>query len=102
MRNSNGVTPMTGRMSKRGLGIAVAGGAAVLVLASGGIAMASPLPGHGASGNTFARPSWAHVVTTAGRPGAGNRKSGAPYARSRPGSARLEPGFQQPGYDRSR
>ena len=28
MRNSNGVTPMTGRMSKRGLGIAVAGGAA--------------------------------------------------------------------------
>ena len=49
MRNSNGVTSMTGRTSRRGLGLAVAGGAAVLVLASGGIAMASPLPGHGAS-----------------------------------------------------
>ena len=31
---------MTGRTSRRGLGIAVAGGAAVLVLASGGIDMA--------------------------------------------------------------
>jgi hypothetical protein len=76
MRNSNGVTPMTGRMSRRGLGIAVTGGAAVLVLASGGIAMASPLPGHGASGSTFARPSRAHVVTTVGTAGAGNGKVG--------------------------
>jgi hypothetical protein len=65
-------------MSKRGLGIAVAGGTAVLVLASGGIAMASPLPGHGASGGTFARPSWTRVVNTAGMPGAGNAKSGRP------------------------
>src|ERR1700729_944064 len=91
MRNSNGVTPMTGRTSRRGLGIAVAGGAAVLVLASGGIAMASPLPGHGASGSTFARPSWAHVVTTAGRPGTGNRKSGAPT----PAPVQGQPGWNR-------
>src|ERR1700729_3389592 len=91
MRNSNGVTPMTGRTSRRGLGIAVAGGAAVLVLASGGIAMASPLPGHGASGSTFARPSWAHVVTTAGRPGTGNKKSGVPT----PAPVQGQPGWNR-------
>ena len=76
MRNSNGVTSMTGRMSRRWLGIAVAGGAAALVLASGGIAMASPLSGHGASGGTGPRPSWARVVNTGGMPGAGNGKGG--------------------------
>src|SRR3984957_3055502 len=94
MRNSNGVTPMTGRTSRRGLGIAVAGGAAALVLASGGIAMASPLPGHGASGGTGARPSWARVVNTAGMPGAGNGKSGRSPA---PTTAPVQ---GQPGWNR--
>jgi hypothetical protein len=74
MRNSNGVTSMTGRMSRRGLGIAVAGGAAVLVLASGGIAMASPLPGHGAPGGTSTRPSWNRISNNPGTSGAGNGK----------------------------
>jgi hypothetical protein len=93
MRNSNGVTSMTGRMSRRGLGIAVAG-AAALVVASSGIAMASPLPGHGAPGGTSTRPSWNRISNNPGTSGAGNGKSGRPAA---PTSAPVQ---GQPGWNR--
>jgi hypothetical protein len=93
MRNSNGVTSMTGRMSRRGLGIAVAG-AAAMVLASGGIAMASPLPRHGAPGATSTRPSWNRISNNPGTSGAGNGKSGRPAA---PTSAPVQ---GQPGWNR--
>ena len=60
MRTSNGAVPVTGRTSRLVLGIAVAGGAAAFVLAGGGTAMASQLPGHGAARQRTVRAEPSH------------------------------------------
>ena len=57
MRNTNRAPSVTGRAGKAALGIAVAGGAAVFVLAGSGIAMASPLPAQVTSTTT----GWSRV-----------------------------------------
>jgi hypothetical protein len=76
MRNSNGASGVTGRTGRRMLSVAVAGGAAAFVLAGGGIAMASPLPGHGAAHSMVALLSWNHVSNLPGTPDAGRARGG--------------------------
>ena len=61
MRITNGAAPVTGRAGKAALGIAVAGGAAVFVLAGGGIAMASTLPAQATITTT-----WNHLYNVPG------------------------------------
>jgi hypothetical protein len=91
MRTSNGARATNERASRRALGIALAGGAAVFVLAGGGIAIASTMPGYGVPDRIGIRANWNRVSNA---PGAGIGKSGRPSA---PTSA---PAQGQPGWNR--
>ena|ERR1700761_6989236 len=61
MRITNGAASVAGRAGKTALGTAVAGGAAVFVLAGGGVAMASTLPAQVTSTTT-----WNHLYNVPG------------------------------------
>jgi hypothetical protein len=94
MRITNRATSRTGQAGRSALGIALAGGTAFFVLAGGGIAMASPLPGHTAAHAIGAQPGWNRVSNTPGTTGAGVGRGGRP-----PVSA-LAPVQGQPGWNR--
>src|SRR6185437_6462785 len=93
MRDSNRTTPAKDRTGKRVLSVAVAGGAAVFVLAGGGIAMAGTLPGHAPADRIGGRPGLTHVTTAHRGLGPGHGKSGQPPAPTTPGHAK-------PGWNR--
>src|SRR5262249_25154707 len=101
MRITNGATAMAGRAGKGRAGVVVAGGTGAFVLASGGIATASPLPAHvtvhgAASGHSAGHlnqhgrtPSAGNGKPHAPAPGQGgwNRVATSPAARARPARA---------------
>src|SRR6185312_15794828 len=92
MRDSNRTASVKGRTGKRVLSVAVAGGAAVFVLAGGGIAMAGTLPGHAPADRIGGRPGLTHVTTAHGGPGLGKSR--------RPTTPATTHGQGQPGWDR--
>ncbi|HEY1820728.1 MAG TPA: hypothetical protein VGG83_12440 [Trebonia sp.] len=110
MRITNGTGSMTGRATKGALGIAVAAGATVFVLASGGTAMASTHPGHVASpANGASSVRAGYRLSDAKGPGgpsnAGHARTGhdqsggkgRPAPTSTPGGTSTPAGYNLPG-----